>query len=203
MSRAAFPGAALAQGAPRKGGTLRVSVDQAPGVLHPLLTRVNPEYMLSELLYSGLTRLGTDMTPEPDLAESWTPSPDVKEWTFTLRAGLKFHDGSPCTTKDVAATFKAILDPKTASPGRTNVGPIGEVVAQAPALLAIGLCVAANRLMTLAAAVIALGLLLFSGALAFHDLTGNAAFASIAPIGGTALIVGWLGLAAAAIAHRK
>jgi peptide/nickel transport system substrate-binding protein len=126
----AFPGIAFAQGAPRKGGTLRVSVDQAPGVLHPLLTRVNPEYMLSELLYSGLTRLGTDMTPQPDLAESWTSSPDVKEWTFTLRAGLKFHDGTPCTARDVAATFKAILDPKTASPARTNVGPIGEVAAQ-------------------------------------------------------------------------
>ena len=127
---AAFPGAAFAQGTPRKGGTLRVSVDQAPAVLHPLLTRVNPEYMLSELLYSSLTRLGPDMSPQPDLAESWSSSQDVKEWTFTLRAGLTFHDGSPCTATDVVATFKAILDPKTASPARTNVGPIAEVIAQ-------------------------------------------------------------------------
>ena len=35
---------ARAQGAPRRGGTLRISVDQAAGVLNPLLTRVNPEY---------------------------------------------------------------------------------------------------------------------------------------------------------------
>ncbi|MFI5015011.1 MAG: ABC transporter substrate-binding protein [Hyphomicrobiales bacterium] len=125
----ALPRLSFAQAAPRRGGTLRLSVDQAAGVLNPLLTRVNPEYLVAELLYSSLTRLSPEMTPEPDLAESWTASLDVKEWTFRLREGLRFHDGSPCTAKDVAATFKAILDPKTASPARTNVGPIAEAVA--------------------------------------------------------------------------
>ncbi len=115
---------------PRRGGTLRVSVDQAASVLNPLLTRVNPEYLVSELLYSGLTRLRPDMTAESDLAESWSPNDTLTEWTFRLRDNLRFHDGSPCTARDVAATFAAILDPKTASPARTNVGPIKEVVAQ-------------------------------------------------------------------------
>ena len=41
-------------------------------MLHPLLTRVNPEYLVAELLYSSLTRLKPDMTAEPDLAESWS-----------------------------------------------------------------------------------------------------------------------------------
>jgi peptide/nickel transport system substrate-binding protein len=128
-SLAALTRVSLAQSAPRRGGVLRMSVDQAAGVLNPLLTRVNPEYLVAELLYSGLTRLSPEMSAEPDLAESWTASPDVKEWTFRLREGLRFHDGSPCLPKDVVATFKAILDPKTASPGRTNVGPIAEVIA--------------------------------------------------------------------------
>src|SRR5829696_205121 len=66
-------GPARAQAAPRRGGVLRISVDQAAAKLNPLLTRVNPEYLLAELLYSGLTRLGTDMTPEADLAASWAP----------------------------------------------------------------------------------------------------------------------------------
>lgn len=120
---------ALAQ-APRNGGTLRVSVDQAVAKLNPLLTRVNPEYMVSELLYSGLTRLKLDMSAEPDLAESWTSSPDLKEWTFTLRKGVTFHDGSPFSAADVVASFEAILDPKTASPARQNIGPIAKVAAQ-------------------------------------------------------------------------
>jgi peptide/nickel transport system substrate-binding protein len=112
---------------PRRGGTLRVSVDQAVSKLNPLLTRVNPEYLVAELLYSGLTRLKPDMSAEPDLAESWTNSADLTEWTFALRKGLTFHDGAPCTAADVAATFEAILDAKTASPARQNVGPIAKV----------------------------------------------------------------------------
>jgi peptide/nickel transport system substrate-binding protein len=119
--------AARAQGTPRRGGVLRISVDQAAGVLNPLLTRVNPEYLVAELLYSGLTRLRPDMSAEPDLAESWTGNAELTEWTFRIRAGLTFHDGTPCTAKDVAATFAAILDPKTASAARTNIGPVAEV----------------------------------------------------------------------------
>jgi peptide/nickel transport system substrate-binding protein len=69
------------------------------------------------------------MTAIPDLALSWTPNADLSEWVFTLRPGLVFHDGSPCTAKDVAATFIAIMDPKTASAGRTNIGPVDRVEA--------------------------------------------------------------------------
>ena len=127
------PGA-LAQGkpsgnTPRRGGTLRISVDQAASVIHPLRTRVNPEHMVAELCYSNLTTLTTSMAPLPDLALSWTANADFTEWTFKLRPGVKFSDGSPCTAKDVAATYVAILDPKVASPARSIVSMIKEPVA--------------------------------------------------------------------------
>ncbi|MBV9783988.1 MAG: ABC transporter substrate-binding protein [Acidisphaera sp.] len=125
-----LPWAARAQtAAPKRGGTLRISVDQAVGVLNPLLTRVNPEYLVAELLYSGLTRLAPDMSAEPDLAQSWAGNAELTEWIFKLRPGVTFHDGSACTAKDVVASFTAILDPKTASPGRNNVGPVAQVTA--------------------------------------------------------------------------
>lgn len=125
----AAPNLALAQLAPENGGTLRVAVDQAISVIHPLMTRVNPEYLAGELLYSGLTRLGTTMQPEADLATSWEASDDLTVWTFTLRPELKFHDGSDCTSVDVVASFEAILNPDTASPARNNVGPIEKIEA--------------------------------------------------------------------------
>ncbi|MDE2516196.1 MAG: ABC transporter substrate-binding protein [Rhodospirillales bacterium] len=113
--------------APRRGGVLRISVDQAVSVLNPLASRVNPEYLVAELLYSGLTRLTPQMAAEPDLATAWSANDALTEWRFTLRKGVTFHDGSPCTAKDVVASFNAILDPKTASPARANVGPIDTV----------------------------------------------------------------------------
>lgn len=128
----ASPSLGFAQTAAKKGGTLRISVDQAASVIHPLLTRVNPEYLVTELLYSNLTRLKVDMTVEPDLAESWSHSDDLTEWTFKLRGGVKFHDGTNAGASDVVETFKAILDPKNASPGLNNVGPIKEVTAVDP-----------------------------------------------------------------------
>jgi peptide/nickel transport system substrate-binding protein len=126
---AILPRPLRAEDAPARGGVLRMSVSQAVGVLNPLLTRVNPEYLAAELLYSGVTRLGRDMTAEPDLAESWSHNADLSEWTFKLRDKIVFHDGSPCTAKDVVASFTAMLDPKTASPARQNIGPIGSVTA--------------------------------------------------------------------------
>ncbi|QOZ44532.1 ABC transporter substrate-binding protein [Bradyrhizobium sp. CCBAU 53340] len=131
ISLVTLPRIAIAD-TPKRGGVLRMSLDQAASVIHPMLARVNPEYLVTELLYSNLTRLKPDMTVEPDLALSWDPNETRTEWTFKLRPGVTFHDGSPLTSEDVVATINAILDPKTASPGRTNVGPIKEVAAIDP-----------------------------------------------------------------------
>jgi ABC-type transport system substrate-binding protein len=47
----------------------------------------------------------------PDLAKDWTVSDDGLIWTFPLREGVKFHDGSTLTSEDVLATWNRILDP--------------------------------------------------------------------------------------------
>ena len=110
-----------------KGGTLRISVDHAPGKLNPLLHRLTSEYLLGELMYSGLTRLGKGMEIVPDLAESWTSNAELTEWTFNIRSNAKFHNGNPVTPNDVVTCLTAILDKKTGSPGRRNLGPISNV----------------------------------------------------------------------------
>jgi peptide/nickel transport system substrate-binding protein len=125
----------LAFGAPpaaRRGGTLRVSVSQAVAKANPFQARVQPEYLVAELLYSGLTRLSDSNTAESDMAVSWSSNDALDEWTFKLRSSVKFHDGSICTEKDVIASFRAILDPKTGSPSRQNIGPIADIVSNAP-----------------------------------------------------------------------
>ena len=51
----------------------------------------------------------------PALAESWTVSPDQLAWTFHLRRGVTFHDGSPFTADDVVYSYRRIIDEKLAN----------------------------------------------------------------------------------------
>ena len=123
--RASIPRPALA--APRRGGTLRVGVSRVPSNLNPLRHGNQSEYMLGEMFYSNLVRLADDLTPVPDLAESWSRNRALTEWTFRLRQGVHFQHGPELTADDVAATFRALLRKETLSPARRNVGPIDDV----------------------------------------------------------------------------
>src|SRR5207244_3998955 len=74
----------------------------------------------SPLTYNQLVRFEPDMTPVPELAESWQVSPDGLTWTFKLRQGVKFHDGQEFTSADVKFTFDRLLQ-KSAS-GKSDFG---------------------------------------------------------------------------------
>src|ERR1700754_2724484 len=58
------------------------------------------------LVYDTLFGVDDDMVPRPQMVGAYDISTDRKTYTFTLRDGLKFHDGSPVTTKDVVASLK-------------------------------------------------------------------------------------------------
>jgi len=53
---------------------------------------------------------GLDLQPRPALAESWETSADGKVWTFHLRTGVTWQDGSRFTARDVAFTYTYIID---------------------------------------------------------------------------------------------
>jgi peptide/nickel transport system substrate-binding protein len=78
-------------------------------------------------VYSNLVRLADDLTPVPDLAESWSSNRALTEWTFRLREGVHFHHGPELVADDVAATFGTLLHKETLSPPRRNIGPIETV----------------------------------------------------------------------------
>ncbi len=60
----------------------------------------------------------------PGLAESWEVSPDAKEFTFKLKQGVKFHDGTPFNADAVKFTFDRVMDPATkAGQSHDQIGP--------------------------------------------------------------------------------
>ena len=90
--------------------------------------------------------------------------------------------------------------------GDALLGPASAIaLAHAPALLAIGLSQAStlSRLLSLAAAVLAVGLILFCGDLASREFLGDRLFPMAAPAGGLLLIAGWLGVAVSALRPRR
>jgi peptide/nickel transport system substrate-binding protein len=61
--------------------------------------------------YNRLVDLDGDFRPVPELAESWESSADGRTWTFHLRPGVTFHDGSDFDAADVVFTFQRLFDP--------------------------------------------------------------------------------------------
>jgi peptide/nickel transport system substrate-binding protein len=121
---------------PVRGGSLTASLRSGP----PTFNRLGPAAqhaavdLVTRLAHAPLVRLNrsTDQ-PEPWLAEKWDVSPDGKVITLTLRDGLKFSDGAPCTSEDVAFTYKALYDPKVASVLATGMNVHGKpLVVTAP-----------------------------------------------------------------------
>ena len=84
-------------------------------------------FYANQMLYSRLVRQDANGQPSPDIATQWSASANAKTWTFELRKGVKFHDGSDLTAADVKYTLERIKDPKIDSPVAAVLGVIEKV----------------------------------------------------------------------------
>jgi peptide/nickel transport system substrate-binding protein len=109
------PSQPAAAGCPATGGILRAAVNADSSGF--LFSGDNPSIWPRSLVYLSLTRLSPDgRSAEADAAESWEIADDFKTFTFHLRDGLTFSDGSPLTSADVVATFESYLANETLAP---------------------------------------------------------------------------------------
>lgn len=83
------------------------------GTLDPAYIADAADVQLLLQLYAGLTRLDEQGEPYPSLASGWDVSDDGLTYTFTLRDGLTFSDGSPLGAADVRRSWLRLLDPAT------------------------------------------------------------------------------------------
>ncbi|MCH0541441.1 ABC transporter substrate-binding protein [Streptomyces sp. MUM 203J] len=105
--------------------TVTVGIAYEPETLSPLLGYGREG---NSKIFDGLLAHDPDGRLTPALATALPEvSPDGLTYTYTLRTGVTFSDGSPFTAEDVVFTYRTILDPKTNNPARTELDALKDV----------------------------------------------------------------------------
>ncbi|NIJ06146.1 ABC transporter substrate-binding protein [Frigoribacterium faeni] len=109
-------GDAADDGTPSAGGTLTYATgDAEPTCLDPHVGGNYPQALVSTQYLESLVSKDADGTIVPWLADSWQEADDGLSWTFTLRDGVSFTDGTPFDAAAVAANVAHLQDPETLS----------------------------------------------------------------------------------------
>lgn len=95
------------------------------GTLDPAVVKSISESMTLWAIFNALVKFDEKMTIVPDLAESWAV--DGNAWTFKLKKGVKFHDGSEMTADDVKFSLERLRDPKTESPYKSKLDAVASI----------------------------------------------------------------------------
>lgn len=92
----------------RYGGVLRIGAFGHPPTLDWHIGTGAP-HTPRNLIYEQLLIFDAQLVPQPQLASSYYANEDATVWTFELREGVKFHDGTDFTAEDVKASFERYL----------------------------------------------------------------------------------------------
>jgi peptide/nickel transport system substrate-binding protein len=132
-------------------GTVTLEAAQGVSVLDPYKKLFQYSTALYPLLWNTLTAytVNKGAVPQPQLAKSWKSSSGGKVYTFTLRPGLRFSDGSAINAAAVAASLQRAFDPKTAFFYASFFPKVTSVTAKGTATVVIKLATASNVLPTL------------------------------------------------------
>lgn len=95
--------------------TLRINLQTEPPTLDWNLATDGVSIIAIEQLMRGLTKLGPDLRPEPDLAAAWDISADGRTYTFHLRPGVVWSDGAPLVAQQFVDSWQRLLSPTTAA----------------------------------------------------------------------------------------
>jgi peptide/nickel transport system substrate-binding protein len=119
-------GAPTGTGAPQRGGILRFAVTDASTSekLDPALAVTTNDSVYGAEIFEGLVETDLKFKPRPALATDWSANASATKWTFNLRDGVKFQDGTPLTAKDVVFSLRRIVDKSVGSPGLVLLGPL-------------------------------------------------------------------------------
>ncbi len=116
---------------PKKGGILKMGMGggETTDSLDPGVSDSPVPFAVNRQWGDTIVNVAADGSLQPRLAESFASNPEGTEWTFTIRQGVKFHDGSDMTVEDVVATFKRHSDENSKSGALGIMQGISEISA--------------------------------------------------------------------------
>ncbi len=110
--------------APQFGGIYRRMLANNPATLDPALASDIYSRAVIRQLFDSLVQLNAHLKPIPALAEYWEASRDGLTWSFTLRRGVRFHNGREVTADDFVYSFTRLIDAKKPGPLTDLLGRI-------------------------------------------------------------------------------
>lgn len=116
-------------------GNLIAAIAGEPDQLDPQKTSAYFSFEVLENVFDTLVEPDADLRMRPALAESWDVSADQLTWTFHLRRGVTFHDGSPFGAADVVYSYRRIIDEKLSNVDK--FAAVTDVTAPDPATVVI------------------------------------------------------------------
>ncbi|MCV7346308.1 ABC transporter substrate-binding protein [Mycolicibacterium rhodesiae] len=96
-------------------GNITAAIAGEPDQLDPQRSTAYFSFEVLENVFDTLVEPDANLEMRPALAESWQVSPDQRTWTFHLRPGVNWHDGSPLRASDVVYSYRRIIDEKLAN----------------------------------------------------------------------------------------
>jgi peptide/nickel transport system substrate-binding protein len=102
-------------GQPKRGGVGRFGLTSPASDVDPVTMFNTGAIMTTQVACEYLCFPKPDYSLDPRLATKWEPGETTDQWTFTIRQGVKWHDGSAFTVDDVVASFDRITDPDIGS----------------------------------------------------------------------------------------
>ncbi|MNW25970.1 Oligopeptide-binding protein AppA precursor [compost metagenome] len=114
-------------GAIQPGGIVRVAMSTEPDNLDPYLSAATDTSSMMDNVFDGLFEAGVDGGLVPAIAESYEISEDGLTYTFKLRQGVKFHDGTDLTSADVYYSYAKLAGLEGAEPLSSKFASVAKI----------------------------------------------------------------------------
>lgn len=103
--------------AAKKGGVLKIAIGMNPDIMDPPNSYAGSDMMIGSHIFERLVNFDYDESlkkavPKPALAEKWEMTEGGKVWTFYLKKGIQFHDGTPCNAEAVKFNIERTIHPE-------------------------------------------------------------------------------------------